>query len=589
LPTFVLSVRRNGRHRWNLRNPVELLEYVTILRRRWRIVAAITGLGVALGLLLPSQGSATAVSAWHATSVMAPPSEAASPVGDVSLLAQTDAVLQGVATELGVTEDPRSLGALVSVTPTETGLVNVTAVGSSPEQAQALANAFANNLASQAVAQVEQQASAEAARLVTQVSALTAALDAAEAEANANPGDAVLAARRDALKASLGIVTERLGTVQTATVVAPLSVLQPAVAMPEQDASALSVPSDPITRIILFGGLGLLLGVVAALVVERVDPRLLTPSELARGYRMPVLVSTPPIPDQPSNGIPYVAREPESPAADALRALRMSLLLATPRVPGSASAHASDPVGQQSTYPGPAPTRAPALDRSRVVLVTAGRSGVGVTTTVANLAAVFATSGMSVLAIDVDQRSASLSGLFGLRNRRGVSDLLAQPTVVASDLRALAAPVAGLPELRVLPSGVSRAFRGADPARVEELLAAARETAQIVLVDSAALLEGVEALEFAPFIDGVVIVARPGAVTRERAGGVADALAQLRIPAFGLVAAGARGARAPRSTAKAQVNEPAPPASPPAEERILSPELFRGRARHAGRAAVGSR
>ena len=566
---------------------MELLEYVTILRRRWRIVAVMAGLAVAVGLFLPSAESAAAVTEWRATAVMAPPGDAATPVGDVSLLARTDAVLQGVAADLGSTEDPRALGALVTVTTSENGLVNVTSVAASPEQAQALANAFANRLASQAVAQVEQQASTEAARLITQMSALTAALASAEAEANGRPSDPVLVARRDALKSSLTIVTERLGTVQTATAVSPLTVLQPAVAFPEQAASALSVPSDPITRIILFGGLGLLLGVVAALVVERVDPRLLTPSELARGYRMPVLVSTPPIPDEMSNGLPYVAREPESTAADALRALRMSLLLASPRVPGSGSVPASDH-GQHSTYPGPAPTRAPALDRSRVVLVTAGRSGVGVTTTVANLAAVFATSGMSVLAIDVDQRSATLSGLFGLRNRRGVSDLLAQSVISASDVKALAAPVAGLPDLRVLPAGVSRAFRGADPARVEELLVAARESAQIVLVDSAALLEGVEALEFGPFIDGVVIVARPGAVTRERAAGVADALTQLRIPAFGLVAAAARGSRAPRSALKAPAKEPSAAATG-STERMLSPELFRGRARHAGRATAGSR
>lgn len=515
---------------------MEPYEYVAIVRRRWRIIAVVFGLAIALALVAPSPDTSSAGDTWRATSVLvtgadttAPVDEATSPLGDVGLLARTDAVLEGVASDVG-SDAPSSLVDLVEVTQDEGGLVTVTAAAATEEDAESLANAFATRIADAAADQIDLLRSDQIERLEAELAKASSELAYATAVR-----EEVIAARQEAVRGEIA----RLATTASPP---PLAVLQPAVGAAIRSDSLLSPPADPLIRAMLFGGLGLLLGGVAALVAERIDPRLLTPSELSRAHRMPLLVTTPAISDETRDGLPHTAREPESRAADAFRALRMSLLLATPRVP-RLNAEAAEAEPARHARSGAQPPRVTALEESRVVLVTAGRAGVGVTTTVANLAATFSLSGMSVLLVDADQRVQSLSESFGVRGRPGVSDLLSRHSISTAAVDELAVPCVHLPGVRVLPAGASRPFRGADPARAEELLAVARVSAQVVLVDAAALLDSVEALEFAPFVDGVVIVARPGGVTRERAAQVADALAQLRIPCFGLVAANARGAR----------------------------------------------
>ena len=515
---------------------MEPLEYLTILRRRWRVVVAFLGLGVVLALVAPAPDPTATATVWQADAVLAPVTagESAAPLGDVGLLADSDGVLDGVVVDVEAMDDPRAVATLTEATSTEGGLVAVSAIGGAKDEAEELANSFAARLAEQAGTQLDELRAQQIRLLESTLAALPAEPPAAaEGVEGAAQARTQLLAEISRLQASQGI--------------SPLAVLQRAVATPQASSSVLAPPSDPLVRILLFGAMGLFAGVAVALIVERVDPRLLTPSELGRAHRMRVLATTPSMPE-PQAGVPFTVMNPDTSAADAFRSLRMSLLLASPNVPGTERAAGS---GRHAATDSPAPRRPSALDTSRVVLFTAGRAGVGVTTTVTNLAVAFAASGMSVLLVDADQRTHRLSDEFGLHGKRGVSDLLSRAAITADDVREVISNPPMLPELHVLTAGSTQAFHGADPARTEQLLFAAREIAQIVLIDAAALLESVEALELAPFVDGVVVVARPGGTTREGATQVSGALAQLGIPAFGLVAARERGGERVRRTATA--------------------------------------
>jgi Mrp family chromosome partitioning ATPase len=512
---------------------VEPHEYITILRRRWRVVVAFFVSGVLLALVLPTPDPARAAQVWRAEAVLVSVSsgEDAPPLGVVGLLAKSDAVLKGVVEDVPGIEDPNVVASLTEASRSEDGLVTITAIGGGEDEAEALANALAARVAEQAGSQLEAWREQQIAQLQARVQQLPPSTATGGSQAGTEDGRTQL--------------ESQIAQLRAASAAPPLALLQPAVARPEESGGGLSPPTDPVARILLFAGLGLLVGVVIALVVERVDPRLLTPGELARVHRLPLLVNVPAVVPT-RGGLPSTARSPDSSAADAFRALRMSLLLASPRVPG---VEADDSRGRHQSSE-PAVARRPvALDTSRVVLFTAGRTGAGVTTTVTNLAAAFAASGMSVIVLDADQRSQSLTDDLGLQGGRGVSDLLAQADITTEDVSSVAAPVPALPGVRVLTAGSTLAFHGADPARTGQLLEGARQCAQVVLVDAAALLESVEALELAPFVDGVVIVARPGATTREGAGQVSGALNQLRIPAFGLVSVSGRASDRVRSAA----------------------------------------
>ena len=539
---------------------MQLQEYVAILRRRWKIIVGFMVLGIAVGIVLPQPDPMDNPTVWRATAILGV-SEGAPPA-DVTLLAQEPSVREAVAEEMGDI-NPSGLQAMVDVEVVENGTVRVTGLHTRPERAVALANSLSDQLIREATAQAavlydanREQLLAERSRLVD--SARTLGVD---------PPDPVQDAEREAAAARLRAISAELIELSSQYAETPLVATQPAVAYPTASGdSPLALPASRTSRALILGFVASVMGAVVALVVERLDPRVLVPSELARAFRMPLLVITKSV-RRGRDGLPQVAVEPESDTADSFRTLRMSLLLAKPRLPVR---DAMEMVGVEPLLGRHAASRQQrgepvVLEHGRVVLLTADRAGVGVTTTVSNLAATFSSSGMSVLVIDSDQRDQTLSAEFGLADSPGLSDLLTMPDISAGDLAEVAKPLTHLPGTRLVPAGTSRSFRGADPARVSEFFSMARESAQIVLIDSPAILESVEAFELAPSVDGVVIVSRLG-VSRDRATQVADALSQLAIPAFGVVTA-----LVPSGFRRSSGSSPSRPSMSPTTEDRESP------------------
>lgn len=156
-----------------------LVDYVTTLRRSWRVIVAVMVLGAVLGYAYASSKPF----AYRATSTVLVSADRAGSASDLvqgstfvenlvtsyGLMASSELVLQPVIDELDLTETPRQLARALTVdTPLNTVLININVVRGDPEQAQEIANAVADELAT-AVSEVSPVVEGEPSVRVTTI------------------------------------------------------------------------------------------------------------------------------------------------------------------------------------------------------------------------------------------------------------------------------------------------------------------------------------------------------------------------------------------------------------------------------------
>jgi len=135
------------------------------------------------------------------------------------------------------------------------------------------------------------------------------------------------------------------------------------------------------------------------------------------------------------------------------------------------------------------------------------RAGDGRSSLAAELARRFAAMGERTLLVDADFRAPSLHARFGLRNRRGLADLLD-----GRDVQLAAIHGSGASNLALLTAGTVRN----DPLellsrmRLRHFLAAAARPFRVVLIDTPAAERGPDLEMFAALAKGVLLVVRPG-------------------------------------------------------------------------------
>ncbi len=255
---------------------------------------------------------------------------------------------------------------------------------------------------------------------------------------------------------------------------------------------------------------GLVLGAMAAVLLERVDRRVRELPELLELWPLPILARAPPLPRGGGAGgrMPLDSRPG---VRESFRTLQIQL--------------------DQQTIPG------------RVVMLTSASSGDGKTTSTLNLALALVGAGHRVIVMDFDLRKPDVERQLGLDAKGGgLVSLLSATTSLADVLR----PAPGLAPLRVFSvagePGDTRLLQALS-LRMREILAEASALADYVVIDTPPLGEVGDALPIAALADDVLVVGRPG---NTDVGGLEltrDLLTRAGIEPLGWIVIGVDGAR----------------------------------------------
>ncbi len=308
------------------------------------------------------------------------------------------------------------------------------------------------------------------------------------------------------------------------------------------------VPSRPYKpRTPLNTGVGLLtgvfLGIAIILTTERADRSIRQPGDLSLFLRLPELGVIPSIATKP-HGLSRLihTRRPaalpapgQDPADNRLLAAASSRLdehleVATWQEPRSLIAESFRAVLTSillSSRNG---------SRPRTIVITSPSPSEGKSMVASNLAIVLAAIGHRVLLIDGDMWKPGLHKVFAVPNEGGLTDLLSNAAEPQELLDKLTHQTE-VPGLFILPSGLHVAATAnlLHSGRVSEVLGLARTMYDSVVIDSPPILEFSDARVLGRHSDGLIIVARVGATTREAVLAVRNRLLEDGVPVLGTI------------------------------------------------------
>jgi succinoglycan biosynthesis transport protein ExoP len=463
-----------------------LIEALRVVRERWWLilVALVVCFGITLVLAaratkqysatasllvrpsnLPALIDPTQAQAQDATTLAHIQSD------DVSLLSSTP-VAAAVKSMLHSPESVADLQGQVTATANSNNdLITVSITDASPVQAAAKANAFATALVNYLTQSAQAQLIAGQARLQNELAQLA-------------PTDPSRASVEQGLKQVIALEAVTNGGAQVV-----------------QQASVPGTPSSPRTKrdALIGAGVGLLIGLALAFLLDLFDRRIKSIEMLERLYGLPALTSVPLRRRLPGEREPHIDLEP-------FRILR-------------------DALGYVSLR-----------ERARVILVTSAVSGEGKTWAASGLARAMAAAGKTAVLIEGDVHRPALKRQLGLdANGRGLMNALVEGT----NSLELVQDVPSLAALSVLPSGPftpnsAELLRLPSMSRVLGQLA---EAFDFVVIDGPPLLPVADAqvLLDNPEIDVVLVVARPYLTTREHIRGAIAVLKRHPEKGLGLV------------------------------------------------------
>ncbi|PYJ00353.1 MAG: hypothetical protein DME25_20935, partial [Verrucomicrobia bacterium] len=273
-----------------------------------------------------------------------------------------------------------------------------------------------------------------------------------------------------------------------------------------------AVPNRPqLSRKLATGALvGLALSVVLLLILDRLDDRVNSVTELQDLFDEPILGQVPQE-RAPARRAEIKLIEPEDSRhsfLEAYRNLRSSLLYMVK-----------------------------ASERPRTLLVTSSEPNEGKSLTSANLAITMANSGSRVLLVDADLRKGVLHTLFGLPSGPGLSEALSQGLNWSEAVQATRTP-----NLFLLPRGAithksSEFFIGEV---TERFLRDAAAKYDYVMIDTAPVMAADDVTSLAPHLDGVLFVIRAERTSARVGRAALELLYHRQVSVLGLVFNGVR-------------------------------------------------
>jgi capsular exopolysaccharide synthesis family protein len=364
----------------------------------------------------------------------------------VAKLVTSPSVAALVASQLG--GNPNALESHISATPvTQSQIIAVQATASNPGRAAVLANAFAQQT-------VQARTSAIHSQLATLIPTLKASM-------------------RGLDPTEQGTLAGQLAVLET------LRVSPDPTVRVSSSATRPASPASPNTKLSVAAGgfAGLIIGLLAVLGLQGLDPKLRDEEQLREIYDLPLLAR---VPRQRSGTNPLVPSELTGPVSEAFRTLRSGFN-----------------VKQSDDGPG------------RAILVTGDMAGDGKTTVALNLAASLVAAGNQVMLIESDMRRPSIGRALRLRATHGVAEVLLGRAQLVDALVWMRPYGPQLEFLLAGGAGAHEVDRIGDGS-VRQLIRDACAICDFVVIDSPPLTDVADALPFARAADDVLLVARAG-------------------------------------------------------------------------------
>jgi len=427
-------------------------------------------------------------------------------------LATKEPVLRGALESLGLpTEEWESLANQVSVNIVQqTQLFEVIVVDTDPVRAKALADAVAQKLIEETPAGLSRANSNQDDFSQTQLDDLISKIENAKSDithlnqqqdlANGARQIQELQSQIDALEMKISewqkiyaqfLLASQGGDVNVLTVV-----------------EAASVPGNPISpnikmNVLLGALVGLILAIGGVILIEYLDDTIKTPEDVWRITKLPVLGNIGMILGEGAHEKLITLKQPSSPAAEAFRALRLNLQFAS------------------------------ITRKIQTLMVTSPNPDEGKSVIVANLAVIFAQSGLKVIAIDADLRRSTLNKFFNINNGSGLSDvLLAGNKDIEQYLHKTE-----VDNLVVLSSGSTppnpAELLGSE--RMKKLIKDLKDKADLLIFDCPPTQAVIDGAILATCLDGTILVNDVGRTSTNDARLTVEELRRLNVNLLGVV------------------------------------------------------
>lgn len=508
---------------------VDLRSHLRMLRRRWKVVAAVTVVIVALAvgwslaqperyragvdLLIGSSLSQTVLD--DASNPSTAPQVQRQLNNELERL-ESDAVVSVVADRYDGPLDPGDVE--VTARAADSDVVTLSIESTRAEETAELLNTYA-------AAYIDVRRTTDVAALLdagSKVQERLADVEATLAEVNqpladldafvlAAPDDEGLRERRDELRATLAGEISALESQRT-YFAQQLESLQLSAQLAGQGGaevlSEATVPEDPFAPKPLRNGflalvVGLAVAVAAAYLLEVLDERIRTPEDLTRATGgLPTLALVPALSiREPNEALLTRSSRAQPEGAEAFRSLRTSIRFAA----------ASRPM--------------------RVLQVTSAIESEGKSLTAANLAAAFATEEHRVVVVDCDLRRPQVHTMFGEDLTPGLTDVLAGVTTPGTAVRAegglLSVITAG-----TLPPNPAELLA---TSHLEALIRSLAESFDLVVLDCSPVLPATDALVVSRLADATILVANSRRTTRNALRRTLEQLHHVGAPVLGVV------------------------------------------------------